>query len=261
MNMNPQLVLCNPRCEFILFLLLIPLVISRNDEEIIKHNFMSAEQLFCPEVQDSIQNVTSCPRNEAEWFTAGKRKNCSKGTKGCTDELVYHCVPNHYQNKTVEVCAPLKLIVFGHCPEYSFLGRRVQENYNTDCTQFDVPCPLFYKSNEVYKYQGCYDVFESTNSKNVSWSLIESRIKDTESIIPQDRIHSSRNVPNEKRDDIITIVLPLVCSLAAMVMCLFFIWIWWRRIQRTSRVMSCITTNTLRKTTRDELTRQDYLSC
>lgn len=44
----------------------------------------------------------------------------------------------------------------------------------------------------IYSFvdQGCYDVLESTISKNVSWSLIESRIKDTESRNLQDRVHS-----------------------------------------------------------------------
>ncbi|XP_056016771.1 uncharacterized protein LOC130053483 [Ostrea edulis] len=168
---------------------------------------MFVEQFLCPEVQDSIEIIARCPRDEAEWFTAGKRKNCSKATKYCKDERVYHCVPNHYLNETVEVCAPWKLIVFGYCVEYNFLGRRVQENYNTNCTQFAVPCPLYYASNEVYKYQGCYELIKSTNSEHVSLSQIEQHStvnnlnEDKEMIDLEERVDSRHNVPKSKKTD------------------------------------------------------------
>lgn len=48
------------------------------------------------------------------------------------------------------------MFITGYCVEYSFPARIVQANYNINCTQFTVPCPTYYKSNEVYK---CKNIF------------------------------------------------------------------------------------------------------
>ncbi|XP_062617129.1 uncharacterized protein LOC134278839 isoform X2 [Saccostrea cucullata] len=114
----------------------------------------------CQMIQETIKYVPTCPHNKNEWFLAAENKNCSQYSKGCKEKLVYHCVPNHYENATLEVCVPVTLIVFGHCLEYSFLGKRVQANHNTECKT----CPIFYKSNEAYKYKECYNISETTTT-------------------------------------------------------------------------------------------------
>lgn len=56
----------------------------------------------------------SCPTNDKEWETAGKLKNCqiTAAQQKCSeaDKFVYHCVINGFENETLEVCAPQKLI-------------------------------------------------------------------------------------------------------------------------------------------------------
>lgn len=56
----------------------------------------------------------SCPTNDEEWETAGKLKNCqiTAAQQKCSeaDIFVYHCVINGFENETLEVCAPQKLI-------------------------------------------------------------------------------------------------------------------------------------------------------
>lgn len=56
----------------------------------------------------------SCPTNDEEWETAGKLKNCqiTAAQQKCSeaDKFVYHCVINGFENETLEVCAPQKLI-------------------------------------------------------------------------------------------------------------------------------------------------------
>lgn len=58
--------------------------------------------------------VKFCPTTKQEWETAAQRKNCNKtaAQQTCSDakKFVYHCVINVFQNETIEVCAPQKLI-------------------------------------------------------------------------------------------------------------------------------------------------------
>lgn len=55
-----------------------------------------------------------CPKSKEEWGNAAKLKNCeitaSKQKCSNTSEFVYHCVIDGYQEKTLEVCAPRKLM-------------------------------------------------------------------------------------------------------------------------------------------------------
>lgn len=59
--------------------------------------------------------MTYCPTSTQEWDKAASEKNCSKkaAQQTCTDpkKFLYHCVINGYQNETLEVCAPQKLII------------------------------------------------------------------------------------------------------------------------------------------------------
>lgn len=60
--------------------------------------------------------MESCPTSKAEWDKAARVKKCSEKAleQNCSavDQFVYHCVINGYRNKTLEVCAPSR-IVFG----------------------------------------------------------------------------------------------------------------------------------------------------
>lgn len=58
--------------------------------------------------------VKFCPTTKQEWENAAKLKNCNltAAQQRCSKahQLVYHCVINEFQNETLEVCAPQKLI-------------------------------------------------------------------------------------------------------------------------------------------------------
>lgn len=84
----------------------------------VKKNF----SWYCGEAVESVERVSYCPRTKTEWDTAATRKDCSRlaGRQACTDaeNFKYHCVINEYQNETLEVCAPRRLI-FGILIYYS----------------------------------------------------------------------------------------------------------------------------------------------
>lgn len=58
--------------------------------------------------------MESCPTNYQEWETAANHKNCkiTAAQQNCSeaDKFVYHCVIDGFENETLEVCAPQKLI-------------------------------------------------------------------------------------------------------------------------------------------------------
>lgn len=70
---------------------------------------------YCPEAVKSVIKVESCPTNKQEWENAAKLKNCKimAAQQKCSDadNFVYHCVINGFENETLEVCAPQKLII------------------------------------------------------------------------------------------------------------------------------------------------------
>lgn len=74
----------------------------------------TSEKEFCPIITNSVKVVPSCPTSKAGWDNAAYKKNCSKMVPGqnChnSQPLLYHCVINAYENETLEVCAPQKLI-------------------------------------------------------------------------------------------------------------------------------------------------------
>lgn len=68
----------------------------------------------CDAVKSSAIVVQSCPETETEWNNAALRKNCSSIPQSCSAlDLAYHCVPNHFRNATIEVCAVPRFIVNG----------------------------------------------------------------------------------------------------------------------------------------------------
>lgn len=58
--------------------------------------------------------VAYCPSTKEEWENAANIKNCNltavQQTCSDADKFVYHCVINGFQNETLEVCAPQKLV-------------------------------------------------------------------------------------------------------------------------------------------------------
>lgn len=69
-------------------------------------------------IQDLVKIIASCPKTKKEWDIAASKKNCEQLTSqalcGTSKELyVYHCVINGFENETLEVCAPRK-IIFGN---------------------------------------------------------------------------------------------------------------------------------------------------
>lgn len=68
----------------------------------------------CEEAVESVERVSYCPRTKKEWDTAATRKDCRRlaGRQACTrpENFRYHCVINEFQNETLEVCAPLRLM-------------------------------------------------------------------------------------------------------------------------------------------------------
>lgn len=130
--------------------------------------------LSCPETKETVNYVQTCPHTTHELEAAVKLKNCSSFVQNCTtpDAFVYHCLPNHYLDKLVEVCAITVYIINGYCAEYNEKGGVIQENFDVDCKQFSKPCPRSYLSVNSYKYVNCYNIstekFEQSTNTGVT---------------------------------------------------------------------------------------------
>lgn len=121
----------------------------------------------CEVTRSTVQVVNGCPDSEESWREAAVRKQCDVHGKQCSEpeRLVYHCVINLYINQMLEVCAYAQNIVGGKCTSYSSSGNVIQENWSTDCSKFkENACPLFYRSNVAYKYQGCYQLIKKSTT-------------------------------------------------------------------------------------------------
>uniref|UniRef100_A0A8W8JLP3 Uncharacterized protein n=1 Tax=Magallana gigas TaxID=29159 RepID=A0A8W8JLP3_MAGGI len=90
-----------------------------------------------------------CPTNAKEWTIAARNKNCDSIQQSCSKRTAsnnqryvfqYHCVINVWRNATLEVCA-LNRTILEHCAEFNEMGAVVQDNYYTDCTRLEPPCP------------------------------------------------------------------------------------------------------------------------
>lgn len=115
----------------------------------------------CEVTRSTVQIVEDCPVNVKKWREAAERKRCDVPAKNCSEpkRLVYHCVINPYVNQTLEVCAYAQNIVQGQCTSYVISGNAIQENWRADCSKFkENACPPYYRSDEAYKYPGCYNL-------------------------------------------------------------------------------------------------------
>lgn len=149
---------------------------------LVKVKKFDASSYACEETKKTIENVNDCPNSEEQWNEAALKKNCSAYANRCNEpeKFVYHCVINAYVNQTLEVCAYAQNIVSGYCTEYNFRGNLIQSSQKTNCKTFDVkPCPIFYRSNEAYKYPGCYAL---TKKKSTT---LEDQTKSTTNEVTQ----------------------------------------------------------------------------
>ncbi|XP_078316799.1 uncharacterized protein LOC144620340 [Crassostrea virginica] len=113
--------------------------------------------MTCESSRTTLEYVDQCPETKSEWDKAAAKKDCMSIRQNCSssDQFVFHCLINPWENATVEVCALRVNIIGGKCTEYNALGAVVQEHVRLSCADFDVPCPDFYRSDEAYRYQKC----------------------------------------------------------------------------------------------------------
>ena len=64
----------------------------------------------CNDSTATVEVVSHCPTTLEEQVEAAVRKSCSKYSHKCSS-FVYHCVINVWENETLEVCTPRKIIV------------------------------------------------------------------------------------------------------------------------------------------------------
>lgn len=128
---------------------------------------VKASSYSCDETKKTVEIVDDCPYSAEKWNEAAAKKNCSANANQCDEpeNFVYHCVINAYANQTLEVCAYAQNIVSGYCTEYNVRGNLIQSSLRTSCKTFNVkPCPIFYRSNEAYKYPGCYELTKASTT-------------------------------------------------------------------------------------------------
>ena len=129
--------------------------------------------LGCTDSGKTVKRVERCPQTQEAWEEEAARKNCGDIPHSCSS---FVCVMNTWRNETVEVCAPRSQIVGNYekydyqmnmysqwyfvmyktsytfhignnCPEYNFLGTRIQRNEKVNCSK----CPAVYNSTESYR--------------------------------------------------------------------------------------------------------------
>lgn len=107
----------------------------------------------------TITTVKKCPMNEVEWEKEKERKQCHLIIQNCThaEKFQYHCLPDKSIDTFIEVCAPILQTVGRYCPYYDTESKEIQLNYEQPCNEHSNPCPDFYLSNMVHKYQDCYN--------------------------------------------------------------------------------------------------------
>lgn len=185
----------------------------------------------CDVTRSTVQIVEDCPVSEEEWREAAERKRCDVPAKQCSESerLVYHCVINPYVNQTLEVCAYAQNIVLGQCTSYFIGGNVIQENWRADCSKFNEnACPPYYRSDEAYKYPGCYNLtkkFEAGTNNQLSTSHPDTTVVST---TPSSNIFTDKHVEmpgkEEKMDtNTATIIAIIVGVLFAVIVTIIFI--------------------------------------
>lgn len=124
----------------------------------------------CPQSIPTETVVKTCPVDNNEWIKAKERKQCHLIIHNCTDndKFQYHCLPNKFLDKLVEVCTPTKVIVGQHCPCYDMQRKTIVPNFYQRCSSDLNPCPHVYSSVQVYKYQRCYEEIKEKETIQVT---------------------------------------------------------------------------------------------
>lgn len=147
----------------------------------IQVHLYKSENIYCQEAVASVALVTSCPTSKIEWDTAARKKNCSRiaSQQKCApvEKFQYHCVINGYSNETLEVCAPLRIII-GHCVEFNQLGGVIQDQLLSPCNDTFPKCDGVYYSTAAYKYPDCYKLVSMNWKYQVTEKMPISKIKD-----------------------------------------------------------------------------------
>lgn len=162
--------------------------------------FMNARLVPAKSCSQSIPTVTivdACPESKEEWIKAKERKQCYQITQNCTspDKFTYHCLPNRFLDRFVEVCAPVQNIVGQHCSFYDMDTNSVRANFHQSCREYVIPCPIVYHSNLVFKYQGCYKTTRRKIAAHPSTNCSKT---------PPDILYSTKD------NDAITVILIIV---------------------------------------------------
>lgn len=120
----------------------------------------------CSQSIPTVTIVDACPESKEEWIKAKERKQCYQITQNCTspDKFTYHCLPNRFLDRFVEVCAPVQNIVGQHCSFYDMDTNSVRANFHQSCREYVIPCPVVYYSNSIFKYRECCKIIQRKNA-------------------------------------------------------------------------------------------------
>ncbi|XP_062598186.1 uncharacterized protein LOC134259602 [Saccostrea cucullata] len=119
-------------------------------------NISTSGERSCPASLNTVKTVNHCPANQDAWLQRERMFNCFSHKQNCTNPelFVYHCIPNAWQNGSVEVCAIRTTIIGWKCPEFNFGGKMVQEHNKGNCRS----CPFKYNSTDLFKYRECFEL-------------------------------------------------------------------------------------------------------
>lgn len=88
--------------------------ISKNNKQSNKNAAFTIKSCEgCLESIPTITDVKKCPEDISEWIKSKRRKQCHLVTQNCTtlEGFEYHCLPDKFHERFMEVCAPRKNIV------------------------------------------------------------------------------------------------------------------------------------------------------
>nr|XP_022342970.1 uncharacterized protein LOC111136422 isoform X2 [Crassostrea virginica] len=164
----------------------------------------------CLQSAPTIAFVDLCPRNKTEWDRAAERKNCHSmaARQNCTDKpskFQYHCLLNHHQNATLEVCAPI-FYLQGYCPIYNAEKKEILENYalGYECLKFSgtEQCPSRYPSSEAYNYLQCYKTrSKKSSSSNATHCTSDAGLRRWRTQIKTKRRGGRTNTGTQEKND------------------------------------------------------------
>lgn len=147
------------RCSFVLFFML-----SINAQTARTMNNQRLKSLtkddVCYETRKTAEPVQELPKNSTVFNEQTRKKNCESLPKCNGKLLVYHCV--RFNERIVEVCAPMHVIRGKYCPVFDEGIGRVIEDFSKPCEE----CPFKYQSADSVKYSACFKI-EATRTTSL----------------------------------------------------------------------------------------------